>query len=78
MPPSGSEASSSSSPHVFELPHYSPISSYDEEEEEEEDEGEVAEIDGDFAEQEVKTDPSEQDESLDYLEIKDDDYDDDD
>ncbi|KAK7925074.1 hypothetical protein WMY93_007384 [Mugilogobius chulae] len=65
---SGSERSCSSPP-CFELPHYSPISSYDEEEEEDED------VEQDLVEQgEEKSDP----ESLEFLEIKDDDYEDDD
>lgn len=75
-----------SSPHVFELPHYSPISSYEEDDEEEEeeeeededDEGEVEEMEEELVEQgEVKTDPHDDEDSLQYLEIKDDDYEED-
>uniref|UniRef100_A0AAV2J9N8 Zinc finger PHD-type domain-containing protein n=1 Tax=Knipowitschia caucasica TaxID=637954 RepID=A0AAV2J9N8_KNICA len=72
LAPSGSERSSS--PPCFHLPHYSPISSYDEEEEGEEGEEEVEQ---DLVEQgEDKSEP----ESVDYVEIKDDedeDYEDD-
>lgn len=72
--PSGLDRSCSS-PNIFELPHYSPISSYDEEEDEEEDdEADMAGVEQDLVEQgDVKSDP----ESLEYLEIKDYDEDDD-
>uniref|UniRef100_A0A8C6V1G1 Histone-lysine N-methyltransferase, H3 lysine-36 specific n=1 Tax=Neogobius melanostomus TaxID=47308 RepID=A0A8C6V1G1_9GOBI len=71
--PSGSERSCSS-PNVFELLHYSPISSYDEDEEEDE-EADMADVEQDLVEQgELKSDS----ESQEYLEIKDYDEDDDD
>lgn len=71
--PSGSERSCSS-PNIFELPHYSPISSYDDDEEEEDEEADVADVEQDLVEQgDTKSDP----ESLEYLEIKDYDEDDD-
>lgn len=70
--PSGSERSCSS-PNVFELPHYSPISSYDEEEDDD-DEADMADVEQDLVDQgDLKSDP----ESLEYLEIKDYDEDDD-
>ncbi|XP_072302120.1 uncharacterized protein nsd1b [Eucyclogobius newberryi] len=70
LAPSGSERSCSSPP-CFELPHYSPISSYDEDEDDEEEE----DVEQDLVEQgDEKSEP----ESLEYLEIKDDDYEDDD
>ncbi|XP_014876369.1 histone-lysine N-methyltransferase, H3 lysine-36 and H4 lysine-20 specific isoform X1 [Poecilia latipinna] len=78
----GNTSPPSSSPHRFDLPHYSPISSYEEErdvleeelaeeEEEEEEEEEVIRN---------KWDPQEEDdedEGLEYLELKDEDEDDD-
>ncbi|KAJ0004066.1 hypothetical protein NQD34_010280 [Periophthalmus magnuspinnatus] len=74
LAPSGSERSCSSPP-CFELPHYSPISSYDEEDEDEEEADMADDVEQDLVEQgEEKSDPD----SLEYLEIKDDDYEDDD
>ncbi|XP_053188161.1 histone-lysine N-methyltransferase, H3 lysine-36 specific, partial [Scomber japonicus] len=79
-PPSSTDAPSS--PHVFDLPHYSPISSYEEERdvlEEEEEEEELEEVEEDLVEDgKQKSDSHEEDgeeeeeEEEEYLEIKDD------
>ncbi|KAK2828704.1 hypothetical protein Q5P01_019738 [Channa striata] len=87
--PPRSSSDAPSSPHVFDLPHYSPISSYEEErdveeEEEEDDDDLLAEVEEEVVEEgEVgrqKPDPSEEDgdadiedAGLEYLEIKEED-----
>ncbi|KAM4547278.1 uncharacterized protein nsd1b isoform 2-T3 [Fundulus diaphanus] len=91
--PSNSSSDAASSPHVFDLPHYSPISSYEEERdvlEEEEEEGEGELLEEEEEEEELveegevsrnKWDSQEEDEEdvgLEYLELKDEEEDDED
>lgn len=86
-PPSSSHPPGSPRPHVYDLPHYSPISSYEEErdvleededellaEEEEDEEEELVEEEGEQKSDDEEEEEDDEDEEvgLEYLELKDD------
>ncbi|XP_043997467.1 uncharacterized protein nsd1b [Gambusia affinis] len=80
---SGNASPPPSSPHRFDLPHYSPISSYEEErdvleEELEEEEEEEEEEEGVMRNKWDSQEEDDEDEGLEYLELKDEEDDDDD